>query len=101
MIVRTALVVALMAASPVAASADDHCTVPLADWQPQEALRSKLEAAGWSILAIRADDGCYRVVGRDAQGEKVKAHFDPGTLERVPDGRLRRARHHGDGGAPE
>ncbi|MFG1465920.1 PepSY domain-containing protein [Xanthobacter sp. DSM 24535] len=37
------------------APADRDCRVPLADWQPREALQKKLEAEGWTVMSIRTD----------------------------------------------
>lgn len=77
------LVVAGLAATPAAAEHD--CNVPLADWQPREALQKKLEAEGWTVLSIRSDDGCYKVRATNPQGARMKTKFDPARLERVPD----------------
>lgn len=71
--------VAFLASSP--AVADRDCNVPLADWQPREALQKKLEAEGWTVLSIRADDGCYKVRATNPQGARLKAKFDPARLE--------------------
>ncbi|TBW33813.1 PepSY domain-containing protein [Siculibacillus lacustris] len=65
--------------------AEPRCDVPLADWQPREALQKKLEADGWTAAKIRSDDGCYKAIGRDGRGEIVKGRFDPATLERLED----------------
>ncbi|MFZ4533447.1 MAG: PepSY domain-containing protein [Alsobacter sp.] len=65
------------------AVAQHHCRVPLGDWQPREALQVKLEKQGWTVLGIRADDGCYKVRARNASGEPLEGKFDPGTLEPV------------------
>jgi hypothetical protein len=65
------------------ALAQHHCRVPLGDWQPREALQAKLEQQGWTVLGIRADDGCYKVRARDANGERLEGKFDPATLEPV------------------
>ncbi|MDK9698105.1 MAG: PepSY domain-containing protein [Siculibacillus sp.] len=90
--VRAALAVALLCTN-AAAAADDRCAVPLADWQPKTVLQRKLEGEGWSVLRIRADDGCYKVLARDASGRTMKARFDPATLERTPgDGEHRERR---------
>lgn len=62
------------------AAADSSCRVPLADWQPREALQRKLEADGWRVERIRAHDGCYRVRAVNAAGERLEARFDPATL---------------------
>ncbi|MFG1360107.1 MULTISPECIES: PepSY domain-containing protein [Xanthobacter] len=75
------LVAACLAAGPAAAGRD--CSVPLADWQPREALQRKLEAEGWTVVTIRSDDGCYKVLATNAQGARLKAKYDPATLERV------------------
>jgi hypothetical protein len=55
----------------------------MAEWKPREALVEKLRAEGWSIRRIKTDDGCYKVRAVDAEGRRVKAKFDPATLERV------------------
>lgn len=73
------LAIASLAATP--AAADRDCNVPLADWQPREALQKKLEAEGWTVLSIRSDDGCYKVRATNAQGARLKAKFDPARLE--------------------
>ena len=65
------------------AVAQHHCRVPLGDWQPREALQAKLEQQGWTVLGIRADDGCYKVRARNANGERLEGKFDPGTLEPI------------------
>jgi hypothetical protein len=96
LIVRTALAIALLAATVAPAAADDRCGVPLADWQPRSALQAKLESEGWTVLRIHSDDGCYKVLARDAAGASVKARFDPATLERVPGDRGHHGHHRGD-----
>ncbi|WP_370640787.1 MULTISPECIES: PepSY domain-containing protein [Xanthobacter] len=65
------------------AMAGPHCDVPLAQWQPRAALQKKLEAEGWTVLSIRSDDGCYKVRATNAQGRRLKAKYDPASLEPV------------------
>jgi len=85
--VKSALVAAILTftpclgAAPVAA--EQACSAPLADWQPRQALQTKLEAEGWTVLSIRSDDGCYKVRATKAGGERLDAKFDPASLERV------------------
>lgn len=74
------------------ARAERWCSVPLADWQPRDALVQRLATDGWTVVSIRSDDGCYKVVARNARGEMMKGKFDPATLERVTD----RHHEHGD-----
>lgn len=85
---RTALttLVALGAAlAATGALASPRCDAgPQAQWQPREALQSKLTAAGWQEIArIKVEDGCYEAKGKDDKGRKVEAYFNPKTLEQV------------------
>jgi len=63
------------------ALADDDCDDPVANWQPRENLREKLEAEGWTVRRIKVDDGCYEVKGRDSNGVKAEAEFAPASLK--------------------
>ena len=65
------------------AYADESCSVPKSEWQPEQALRQKLEGAGWKINRVNVDDGCYEVYGTDPKGERAEAYFDPKSLEQV------------------
>lgn len=65
------------------ASASEGCNVPMADWQPREALQQKLAADGWQVSRIGTDDGCLEVKATDDKGQRVEAKFDPKTLEMV------------------
>lgn len=63
------------------ALAGPRCSVPMADWQPREVLQEKLRAEGWTITRIKTDDGCYKVYATDSDGRRLKAKFNPATLE--------------------
>lgn len=63
------------------AAASPRCTAPMAEWQPREALVERVRARGWQVTRIRTDDGCYKVYAVTAEGRRVKAKFDPATLE--------------------
>ncbi len=65
------------------AIAGDLCTTPMKEWQPREALQSKLESDGWKVKRIKIDDGCYEAYAIDADGRKVEVYFDPKTFEPV------------------
>jgi hypothetical protein len=80
-IVLPALAFVIM--STGAAIASDRCTTPMNEWQPREALQSKLEADGWKVKRIKIDDGCYEAYAIDADGRKVEAYFDPKTFEPI------------------
>lgn len=76
------LVTTTLAATLVAGTsfADDDCRDPVADWQPRDVLRQKLEAEGWQVRRIKIDDGCYEVKGLDQDGHKVEAKYAPISL---------------------
>ena len=63
------------------ALASPRCNVPMANWQPREALQKKVEADGWKVTRIKTDDGCYKVYATNDQGQRYEGTFDPGTLK--------------------
>lgn len=79
--ILTAALLTTLAAG--AARAEDLCNVPEAEWQPQQALETKLQAEGWTIKKIKVDEGCYEVYGKNAKGEKMETYFDPKTFDVV------------------
>ena len=81
---KTLTILAFLAALPAgAALAGDDCFVPMADWQPREAVAQFAIAQGWEVRRIKIDDGCYEIDGRDAQGRAIEVKLHPGTLEIV------------------
>lgn len=69
-----------------AAFANESCSVPEDQWQPEQALRQKLESEGWKINRIKIDRGCYEVYGFDGQGQRAETYFDPNSFEIVKEG---------------
>jgi hypothetical protein len=80
---RARLALLLMACVAQPAAAGSHCRVPLAEWQPREALQAKLVAQGLTVLSIRTDDGCYKVQARNAAGEQLSGKYNPRSLQPV------------------
>lgn len=70
----------VLAQAPAAAAHDNDCTVPMADWQPREAVQALVERQGLTVRRIKIDDGCYEVDARDATGQRVRMRLDPGSL---------------------
>lgn len=78
------IAVAALAVLPAAvAMAGDDCHVEHGAWQPREAVMQAATGLGWHVEKIEADDGCWEVKGRDAQGRRIKAKLDPATLQVV------------------
>ena len=92
LLTMAALVLALPAG---AARADDDCHVPIADWQPREAVAALAREHGWTVERLKIDDGCYELRGTDADGNQIKVTVDPGSLDLV-EMRIRYLRRAGD-----
>lgn len=60
---------------------DDDCFVPMADWQPRDAVEQLAAAHDWTVRRIKVDDGCYKLVAIDADGNRIEAKVNPATLE--------------------
>jgi hypothetical protein len=80
---RTLTILGLLAVLPAGVVLADHndCAVPMADWQPREAVARLAEASGWTVRRIKIDDGCYEIDGSDAQGRRIEVTLHPATLE--------------------
>lgn len=78
--VPLAILVVLATATAAMARGRDDCAVPMADWQPREAVRAMAAAQGWVVRRIKIDDGCYEIYATDAQGQQIEAKVDPATL---------------------
>lgn len=63
------------------ARADEDCFVPMADWQPREAVAQLAAKNGWTVRRIKIDDGCYEIDGTDATGRTIEVTVHPGTLK--------------------
>lgn len=66
--------------APGIALADDDCFVPMANWQPRNAVARLAEDSGWSVRRIKIDDGCYEIDGKDAKGRRIEVKLHPATL---------------------
>ncbi|AKI03313.1 hypothetical protein IMCC20628_04647 (plasmid) [Hoeflea sp. IMCC20628] len=72
---------ATLGATGLARADEDDCTVPMAQWQPREAVQRVAAEQGVTVRRIKIDDGCYQINGRDASGRKVEIKVNPQTLE--------------------
>jgi len=79
---KTLTILTFLAVLPAAAAlADDDCFAPMADWQPRDAVAQLAKKNGWSVRRIKVDDGCYEIVGSDAEGRAIEVTVHPATLE--------------------
>lgn len=90
---KSALAASLLTLSLVvpAFAGDDYRggpNVPRGEWLPASAVTQKLEAAGFKVHEIEADDGVYEFEATDASGARVEGHAHPATgavLDTYPD----------------
>ncbi len=79
---KTLTILGFLAAFPAGmALADEECFVPMADWQPRDAVARLAQENGWTVRRIKIDDGCYEINGRDAAGRRIEVTVHPATLE--------------------
>lgn len=78
-----ALGLLFIAAMPLVAEASTRCKVPMAEWLPKEQVEQRLKAEGWTIDRLKTDDGCYKIYGKNPQGQRAKVKLDPATLKPV------------------
>jgi hypothetical protein len=76
----TRLALTLVLIGTPALAGDDDCAVPMTDWQPREAVVKLAAEQGWDLRRIRIDDGCYEVIGHDAEGRVIEVKLNPATL---------------------
>jgi hypothetical protein len=76
-----ALAFALVGSGPALAA--PRCNVPADQWQPRDALKSKLETEGWTVRQIKSQHGCYEAYAVDSNGNRMETFFDPKTFEAV------------------
>ncbi len=67
-------------------------------------LRAITDQMGWTVVKIRADDGCYHVLATDRNGQVVKGVFDPQSLKLIgpsDEAQGEKHEHKGDDDAPK
>ncbi|MGJ4931901.1 PepSY domain-containing protein [Bradyrhizobium sp. HKCCYLS2038] len=99
---RTVLIAAILLGgltSGIALADDEDCKVPMAQWQPREAVEQMAKARGWTVRRIKIDDGCYEIKGQDEGGRAIEAKVDPASLAviRVKQRRGEHDKDHDDG----
>ena len=72
----------LVGTVPHAMSAE-ACDVPVSDWQPRDVLQVLLEAHGFKVRSITAQNGCYEAITVDQAGRAAATTFNPKTLVQV------------------
>lgn len=80
----TASILSLALAAPAFAGDDDYAgllNVPREQWLSTSDVVQKLEAKGFKVREIEADDGAYEFEATDASGARIEGHAHPATAE--------------------
>lgn len=79
-----ASILSLAFAAPALADDDDYTgplNVPRDQWLSATEAAQKIEAKGFKVHEIEADDGSYEFEATDASGKRVEGHAHPATGE--------------------
>ena len=79
-----ASLLSLALVTPAFADDDDYAgplNVPRDQWLPVSEVVQKIEAKGYKIREIEADDGVYEFEAIDSTGARVEGHAHPATGE--------------------
>jgi hypothetical protein len=81
--ILAASLLSLSIAAPALADDDYRGTlnVPREQWLPVSQVTQKIEAAGFKVHEIEADDGAYEFEATDGAGKRVEGHAHPATGE--------------------
>jgi hypothetical protein len=78
----TASVLSFALAAPAFAGDDDYAgplNVPRAEWLSVSDVTAKIEAKGFKVREIEADDGTYEFEATDGSGARIEGHAHPAT----------------------
>ncbi|ANQ83355.1 PepSY domain-containing protein [Azoarcus olearius] len=76
---RSAFVVLAACTLSTVALAGPQCTeAPKSQWLPEEAMKQKISAAGYTVDKFKVTSGnCYEIYGKDKDGKKVEIYYNP------------------------
>jgi hypothetical protein len=80
--ILAASALSLALAAPAFAGDDDYVgplNVPRGEWLSVSDVTAKIEAKGFKVREIEADDGVYEFEAIDASGARVEGHAHPAT----------------------
>ena len=81
---RTSLIIALIAVAAPAFDADATCsTADASKFAPQSKLEDLLKTQGLTVKQIKTEKGCYEVYAVDKAGKKVNTAYNAETLQPV------------------
>ena len=80
MILRTALVLGLVALTPAVAFASPACTTePQDKWMSQDAMKAKVADLGYTIKTFQVTGNCYEIYGYTKDNKRAEVYFNPVT----------------------
>ncbi|MBD0785844.1 PepSY domain-containing protein [Vibrio sp. Y2-5] len=82
---RSGLLVTLMATSSLAMASDPVCTKqPESKWMPFDQAKQQVLDMGYKIKKFKTTStGCYELYGYNAEGKKAEIYFNPVDMSKV------------------
>jgi hypothetical protein len=72
------IALAAIAAIPSLALAGPSCTTePKSKWMSQEAMKAKIDAAGYKVKTFQVTGNCYEIYGKNKDGKRAEVYFNP------------------------
>lgn len=72
----------LGAAASVAAASQSCTSAPGEQWKSEAEARTAVEAMGYQVVGIKAEDGCYEVKA-NRSGKRYEIRFDPTDMRMI------------------
>lgn len=72
----------LSAGATVAAASQTCTTAPRAQWKSEGEARAAVEAMGYQVTRIKAEDGCFEVKA-DRNRKRYQIRFDPTDMRMI------------------
>jgi hypothetical protein len=70
--------VAIIAATPILASASPSCTKePKSKWMSEDAMKAKVDTLGYKVKTFEITGNCYEIYGKDKDGKRAEVYFNP------------------------
>lgn len=80
MMLKTALVLGLVALTPAVAMASPSCTTePQGKWMSQDAMKAKVGELGYTIKTFQVTGNCYEIYGFTKDSKRAEVYFNPVT----------------------
>ncbi|EJC75113.1 hypothetical protein Rleg10DRAFT_3678 [Rhizobium leguminosarum bv. trifolii WSM2012] len=75
---RLIVALATITAAPSLALASPSCTTEAkSKWMSEDAMKAKIEAAGYKVKTFEITGSCYEIYGKNKDGKRAEVYFNP------------------------